>query len=46
MNILYHKVPDKWLMIGLHLEMLKENCMAGITEKYQRDPHRCVVEML
>ena len=45
MGALYHKVADKWKMIGLYLEIPKGK-LAGIAEKFQRDPHSCLVEML
>ena len=45
MDALYHKVADKWKMIGVLLEIPKGK-LAGIAEKYQRDPHNCLVEML
>ena len=45
MDALYHKVADKWKMIGLYLEIPKGK-LAGIAENFQRDPHSCLVEML
>ena len=45
MNTLYHKVADKWKMIGRYLE-IPSGKLAGITEKYPHDPHSCLVEML
>ena len=45
MNALYHKVADKWKMIGVYLEIPKGK-LAGIAEKNQLDPHNCLVEML
>ena len=45
MDALYHKVADKWRTIGFYLEIPKGK-LAGITEKYRDDPHRCLVEML
>ena len=45
MNALYHKVADKWRTIGLYLEIPKAK-LAGIAEKFQRDTHICLVEML
>ena len=44
-DALYHKVTDKWKVIGLYLEIPKGK-LAGIAEKHQRDPHSCLVEML
>ena len=45
MDALYHKVADKWRMIGILLEIPKAK-LAGIAEKFQRDPHICLFEML
>ena len=45
MDALYHKVADKWRTIGLYLEIPKGK-LAGIAEKCQDDPHRCLVAML
>ena len=45
MDALYHKVADKWKMIGVLLEIPKGK-LAGIAEKYRGDPHKCLVEML
>ena len=45
MNTLYHKVADKWKMIGRYLE-IPGGKLAGITKKYPHDPHSCLVEML
>ena len=45
MDALYHKVADKWKMIGIRL-IIPKGKLAGITEKYPHDPHRCLVEML
>ena len=45
MNALYHKVADKWKMIGVLLEIPKGK-LASIAEKYRGDPHKCLVEML
>ena len=42
---LYHKVADKWKMIGVLLEVPKGK-LATIADKYQCDPHSCLVEML
>ena len=45
MDALYHKVADKWKMIGLYLEIPKGK-LAGIAEKNRDNPHSCLVEML
>ena len=45
MDALYHKVADKWKMIGVRLD-IPMGKLAGIAEKFQRDPHICLVEML
>ena len=45
MNALYHKVADKWKVIGLYLEIPKGK-LAHIAEKCQDDPHSCFVEVL
>ena len=45
MDALYHKVADKWKMIGVLLEIPKGK-LAGIAEKYRGDPHKSLVEML
>ena len=45
MDALYHKVADKWKMIGIRLRIPKGK-LAGITATHQHDPHRCLVEML
>ena len=45
MDALYHKVADKWKMIGIRLSIPKGK-LAGITDKYPHDPHRCLIEML
>ena len=45
MSALYHKVSDKWKMIGVLLEIPKGK-LAGIGEKCQGDPHKCLLEML
>ena len=45
MDALYHKVADRWKMIGVLLEIPKGR-LASIAEKHQRDPHSCLVEML
>ena len=45
MDALYHKVADKWKMIGVRLD-IPMGKLSGIAEKFQRDPHICLVEML
>ena len=45
MVTLYHKMADKWEMMGHYLE-IPSGQLGSITEKYQHDPHRCLVEML
>ena len=45
MDALYHKVADKWKAVGVLLEIPK-GTLAGIAEKYQHDPHKCLLEML
>ena len=44
-DALYNKVADKWKIIGIKLEIPK-GTLASIAEKYLRDPHYCLVEML
>ena len=45
MDALYHKVADKWKMIGALIEIPK-GTLAAITERCQHDPLRCLMEML
>ena len=45
MDALYHKVADKWKMIGVLIEIPK-GTLAAIAERCQHDPHRCLIEML
>ena len=45
MDSLYHKVADKWKMIGVLIEIPK-GTLAAIAERCQHDPHRCLLEML
>ena len=45
MDALYHKVADKWELIGVFLE-ISRGTLAGIAEKCRDDPHRCLVKML
>ena len=43
MTTLYHKVADKWKVIGVHLRI---GDLASIETKHHSDPHLCLVEML
>ena len=45
MDALYHKVADRWKMIGVRLD-IPMGKLVGIAEKFQRDPHICLVKML
>ena len=45
MEALYHKVADKWKVIGVFLE-ISNGTLSSIANKYQRDPQSCLVEML
>jgi len=45
MNALYHKVADRWELIGVFLE-ISRGTLAGIAERCRDDPHRCLVKML
>ena len=45
MNALYHKVADRWELIGVFLE-ISRGTLAGIAEKCRDDPHKCLVKML
>ena len=45
MHALYHKVADKWKAIGVLLEIPKGR-LASIAEMCQRDPHKCLLEMM
>ena len=45
MDALYHKVADKWRMIGILLEIPKGK-LEAIAKKYHHDSHNCLVEML
>jgi len=45
MDALYHKVADKWKAIGVLLEIPKGK-LASIAEICQRDPHKCLLEMM
>jgi len=42
---LYHKVADKWKIIGVLIE-IPNGTLAAIAERCQHDPHKCLVEML
>ena len=44
-DALYHKVADKWKVIGVLLEIPK-GVLSCIADKHQRDPCSCLVEML
>ena len=44
-DALYHKVADKWKVIGVLLEIPK-GILSRIADKHQRDPCSCLVEML
>ena len=44
-DALYHKVADKWEVIGVLLEIPKGK-LSHIADKHQRDPCSCLVEML
>ena len=44
-DALYHKVADKWRMIGILLEIPKGK-LASIAEKYRGDPRTCLLGML
>ena len=45
MDALYHKVADKWKMIGVLVEIPKGK-LAATAERCQHDPHKCLLEML
>ena len=44
-DALYHRVADKWKVIGVLLEIPK-GTLSRIADKHQRDPCSCLVEML
>lgn len=44
-DALYHKVADKWKVIGIFLE-ISRGTLSGIAEKCRDDPQNCLVEML
>ena len=41
----YHKVSDKWKVIGVLIEIPK-GTLSHIAEKYRDEPQNCLVEML
>ena len=43
MATLYHKVADKWKVIGVHLKISN---LTSIATKHHDDPHLCLLEML
>jgi len=45
MGALYHKVADRWELIGVHLE-IPSGTRAVIAEKCKHDPQRCLMKML
>ena len=45
MEALYHKVADKWKVIGVLLEIPK-GALSLIAEKHPHNPCNCLVEML
>jgi len=45
MDALYHKVADKWELIGVFLK-ISRGTLASVAEKCRDDPHRCLVKML
>ena len=45
MDALYHKVADKWKVIGVLLEIPRAK-LAGLAEKCQDDPHNCLIKVL
>ena len=45
MDALYHRVADKWKVIGSLLN-IPDGKLEAIAEKYRGDPHTCLVEML
>jgi len=42
---LYHKVADRWKVIGILVE-IPRGTREAIAEKYSHDPHKCLLEML
>ena len=44
-NAFYHKVADKWKVIGVLLEIPK-GTLLSIADEHHRDPRSCLVEML
>ena len=45
MDAFYHTVADKWEHIGIYLH-LPLATLKAISEEHQRDPCKCLVEML
>ena len=45
MNALYHKVADKWKVIGVLLEIPKGK-LAHIADMHRGDPYTCILDML
>ena len=45
MDALYHKVADKWRMIGIYLK-ISEGKLSSIAKECQHDPPSCLVAML
>ena len=43
-NAFYHKVADKWKVIGVLIEIPKGS-LSGIAEKCRDEPQKCLVEM-
>lgn len=43
MDALYHKVADRWKVIGVHLQI---SDLSSIETKHHSDPHQCLLEML
>ena len=44
-DALYHKVADRWKVIGVLIEIPK-GTLSGIAKKCRDDPQNCLVEML
>ena len=42
---LYHRVADKWKVIGIRIEF-PMGTLSGIAERCRDEPHNCLVEML
>ena len=43
MHALYHKVADRWKVIGVHLQI---GDLSSIEKKHHSDPHQCLLELL